>query len=122
MSEAPAPASHELCFALVVRHASAGVPAQVARWSSAAVINAGDGWHEHPTQALLDCYTIRQRLGSLAGRSVAIIGASGAVCHPFQGGIPLLTYQGPRPHFAELGPWLRSEAPPERTVHSTFKA
>jgi aspartate carbamoyltransferase catalytic subunit len=60
--------------AVVVRHSSAGVPAQVARWGTAAVINAGDGWHEHPTQALLDCYTIRQRLGSLAGRSIAIIG------------------------------------------------
>jgi aspartate carbamoyltransferase catalytic subunit len=60
--------------AIVVRHASAGVPVQVARWGSSAVINAGDGWHEHPTQALLDCYTIRQRLGSPAGRSIAIIG------------------------------------------------
>ena len=60
--------------AVVVRHASAGVPAQVARWGSSAVINAGDGWHEHPTQALLDCYTIRQRLGSLEGRRIAIIG------------------------------------------------
>jgi aspartate carbamoyltransferase catalytic subunit len=60
--------------AIVVRHASAGVPVQVARWGSSAVINAGDGWHEHPTQALLDCYTIRQRLGSLAGRRIAIIG------------------------------------------------
>jgi len=60
--------------ALVVRHASAGVPAQVARWASSSVINAGDGWHEHPTQALLDCYTIRQRLGSLEGRRIAIVG------------------------------------------------
>jgi aspartate carbamoyltransferase catalytic subunit len=46
--------------AVVVRHASAGVPWQIARWVDAPVINAGDGWHEHPTQALLDCYTIRQ--------------------------------------------------------------
>ena len=60
--------------ALVVRHASSGVPDQIARWSSAAVINAGDGWHQHPTQALLDCYTIRQRLGSLEGRRIAIVG------------------------------------------------
>jgi aspartate carbamoyltransferase catalytic subunit len=59
---------------LVVRHASAGVPAQVARWASSSVINAGDGWHEHPTQALLDCYTIRQRLGTLDGRRIAIVG------------------------------------------------
>jgi aspartate carbamoyltransferase catalytic subunit len=59
---------------IVVRHGSAGVPWQIARWTDAAVVNAGDGWHEHPTQALLDCYTIRQRFGSLAGRSVAIVG------------------------------------------------
>jgi len=60
--------------ALVVRHRSAGVPHQVAAWTGAAVINAGDGWHEHPTQALLDCYTIRDRLGSLAGRRIVILG------------------------------------------------
>src|SRR4051795_9331257 len=60
--------------AIVVRHGSAGVPWQVASWVDAAVINAGDGWHEHPTQALLDCYTIRERLGSLADRHVAIVG------------------------------------------------
>jgi aspartate carbamoyltransferase catalytic subunit len=60
--------------AIVVRHASAGVPRQIARWATSAVINAGDGWHEHPTQALLDCYTIRQRLGDLAGRHIAIVG------------------------------------------------
>ena len=60
--------------AFVVRHGSAGVPAQIARWSDAAVINAGDGWHEHPTQALLDCYTARQHLGGLDGRHVAIVG------------------------------------------------
>jgi aspartate carbamoyltransferase catalytic subunit len=47
--------------AVVVRHSGSGVPWQVARWlHGPAVINAGDGWHEHPTQALLDCYTIRQ--------------------------------------------------------------
>src|SRR5690606_15009465 len=38
------------------------------------VINAGDGWHEHPTQALLDCYTLRHHLGSLEGRRIAIVG------------------------------------------------
>ena len=47
--------------AVVVRHSGSGVPWQVARWvQGASVINAGDGWHEHPTQALLDCYTIRR--------------------------------------------------------------
>jgi len=60
--------------AVVVRHSSAGVPWQVSRWIDAAVINAGDGWHEHPTQALLDCYTIRERLATLEGRRVAIVG------------------------------------------------
>ncbi len=60
--------------ALVVRHSSAGVPWQVASWARCSVINAGDGWHEHPTQALLDCYTIRRARGSLAGLRVAIVG------------------------------------------------
>jgi aspartate carbamoyltransferase catalytic subunit len=60
--------------AIVVRHASAGVPWQLTRWLECSVINAGDGWHEHPTQALLDTYTLRQRLGGLDGRHIAIIG------------------------------------------------
>jgi aspartate carbamoyltransferase catalytic subunit len=60
--------------AIVVRHGSSGVPWQVAKWVDAAVINAGDGWHEHPTQALLDCYTIRERLGTLQDKRIAIVG------------------------------------------------
>jgi aspartate carbamoyltransferase catalytic subunit len=60
--------------AIVVRHKSAGVPWQIAGWSSSSIINGGDGWHEHPTQALLDCYTIRQRFGSLEGLRIAIVG------------------------------------------------
>ena len=60
--------------AFVVRHASSGVPWQVATWTGATVINAGDGWHEHPTQALLDSYTIRQARGGLEGLRVAIVG------------------------------------------------
>jgi aspartate carbamoyltransferase catalytic subunit len=60
--------------AIVVRHSSSGVPHQIAQWVSGSVINAGDGWHEHPTQALLDCYTIREHLGGLAGRHIAIVG------------------------------------------------
>lgn len=59
---------------VVVRHASSGVPAQLARWLDAAVVNAGDGWHQHPTQALLDCYTIRQHHGTLDGLRIAIVG------------------------------------------------
>ena len=60
--------------AIVVRHGSAGAPWQVARWADASVVNAGDGWHEHPTQALLDCYTIRQHVGSCQGLRIAIVG------------------------------------------------
>lgn len=60
--------------AIVVRHSSAGVPRQILQWTDASVINAGDGWHAHPTQALLDCYTIQQHLGSLEGRHIAIVG------------------------------------------------
>jgi aspartate carbamoyltransferase catalytic subunit len=62
--------------AIVVRHRSAGVPWQVARWleNRVAVVNAGDGWHEHPTQALLDCYTLRQHRKSLEGLRIGIVG------------------------------------------------
>jgi len=50
--------------AVIIRHSSSGVPARVAEWvDHCAVINAGDGWHQHPTQALLDLYTVRQSLG-----------------------------------------------------------
>jgi aspartate carbamoyltransferase catalytic subunit len=61
---------------VVVRHASAGVPWQIARWleDRVSVVNAGDGWHEHPTQALLDCYTIRDERGSLEGLRIGIVG------------------------------------------------
>jgi aspartate carbamoyltransferase catalytic subunit len=58
----------------VVRHRSAGVALQLSRWLDCAVVNAGDGRHEHPTQALLDCYTIQRRLGGIGGRHVAIVG------------------------------------------------
>jgi aspartate carbamoyltransferase catalytic subunit len=60
--------------AVVVRHKSAGVPWQVASWTSASVVNGGDGWHEHPTQALLDAYTIRSCRGPLDGMRIAIVG------------------------------------------------
>ena len=60
--------------AIVVRHRSSGVPAQIAGWTDASVVNAGDGWHQHPTQALLDSYTIRRHLGTLEGRRIAIVG------------------------------------------------
>lgn len=63
--------------AFVVRHKSSGVPQQITRWTQASVINAGDGWHQHPTQGLLDVFTMTREFGtpsSLAGRSVAIVG------------------------------------------------
>ncbi|MGI9595014.1 MAG: aspartate carbamoyltransferase catalytic subunit [Acidimicrobiales bacterium] len=60
--------------AIVVRHSSSGAPQQIAQWTGASVVNAGDGWHQHPTQALLDCFTIHQKLGPLDGRKIAICG------------------------------------------------
>ncbi|MCI0488432.1 MAG: aspartate carbamoyltransferase catalytic subunit [Blastocatellia bacterium] len=60
--------------AIVIRHRSPGVPHQLAKMVEASIINGGDGAHEHPTQALLDAFTIRERKGELAGLQVAIIG------------------------------------------------
>ena len=63
--------------AFVVRHKSSGAPQQITQWTDAAVVNAGDGWHQHPTQALLDAYTITRNfneLNSMNGRTVAIVG------------------------------------------------
>lgn len=60
--------------AIVCRHSASGAPHRLATWVRGSVINAGDGTHEHPTQALLDAYTIRQRLGRLAGVRVCIVG------------------------------------------------
>ena len=68
--------------AVIIRHSSSGVPARVAQWvDNCAVVNAGDGWHQHPTQALLDLYTVRQSLGggqegteAFRGLRVTIVG------------------------------------------------
>jgi aspartate carbamoyltransferase catalytic subunit len=63
--------------AFVVRHGSSGAPWQISQWTDASVVNAGDGWHAHPTQALLDCYTIRAafgRTGSFDGLRIAVVG------------------------------------------------
>jgi aspartate carbamoyltransferase catalytic subunit len=59
---------------IVIRHSSAGAPHQLARICRASIVNAGDGAHEHPTQALLDALTIRERKGRIEGLRVAIIG------------------------------------------------
>ncbi len=61
--------------ALVVRHSSSGVPVQVSRWvKRCKVVNGGDGWHEHPTQALLDCFTVQQVRGAVDGARVVVVG------------------------------------------------
>jgi aspartate carbamoyltransferase catalytic subunit len=60
--------------ALVVRHHASGAVQQIARWVDCHVVNAGDGTHEHPTQALLDAFTLRERLGDLTDRHVVIVG------------------------------------------------
>jgi len=60
--------------AIVIRHPSPGVPHQLSRMVSASIINGGDGAHEHPTQALLDAFTIREHKGQIAGLQVAIVG------------------------------------------------
>ena len=60
--------------AVVVRHRCSGAPHRVASWIDAHVINGGDGWHDHPTQGILDAYTLRSRVGSLDGCRVAVVG------------------------------------------------
>jgi aspartate carbamoyltransferase catalytic subunit len=60
--------------AIVIRHSSSGSPLTLTKWVKGSVLNAGDGTHEHPTQALLDLYTMRERLGRLEELRVAIIG------------------------------------------------
>ena len=60
--------------ALVIRHASSGAPHLAARWVKCAVINAGDGTHEHPSQALLDAFTLEEKLGTLEGKRILIVG------------------------------------------------
>jgi aspartate carbamoyltransferase catalytic subunit len=59
---------------IVMRHSSPGAPHFLAKHIKANIINAGDGTHEHPTQALLDTYSLREKLGDLAGKKIAIIG------------------------------------------------
>ncbi|GHD32881.1 aspartate carbamoyltransferase catalytic subunit [Nocardiopsis kunsanensis] len=59
---------------VVVRHSASGAAHRLARWVDGSVLNAGDGTHEHPTQALLDAFTMRNRLGRLEGLRVAVVG------------------------------------------------
>lgn len=62
--------------AVVIRHGASGAPHRLAHseWTRGAVVNAGDGTHEHPTQALLDAFTARKHLGDLAGKNITIVG------------------------------------------------
>ncbi|HSL67066.1 MAG TPA: aspartate carbamoyltransferase catalytic subunit [Actinomycetota bacterium] len=60
--------------AIVIRHSSSGSPHTLTKWVKGSVLNAGDGTHEHPTQALLDLYTIREKLGRFEGLRAAIVG------------------------------------------------
>jgi aspartate carbamoyltransferase catalytic subunit len=59
---------------LVIRHSAGGAPRLVADHVSCAVVSAGDGAHEHPSQGLLDCFTLREKLGTLEGKTVTIVG------------------------------------------------
>ena len=59
---------------LVLRHGASGAPYLAAREANMRIVNAGDGWHAHPTQALLDAYTIRSRLGDIRGLKIVIVG------------------------------------------------
>jgi aspartate carbamoyltransferase catalytic subunit len=79
------------CDLLVVRHNRSGAPALLAQKVEASVINAGDGTHEHPTQALLDALTIRRRKGRISGLTVAICGD---IAHSRVSNILLLTMMG----------------------------
>lgn len=78
---------------LVMRHPASGAPYFVARRLQAAVVNAGDGMHEHPTQALLDAFTIRERKGTLSRLKIAIVGD---LLHSrvFRSNVRLLTRMG----------------------------
>ena len=102
--------------ALVIRHGASGACHQVAQWVDASVINAGDGTHEHPTQALLDAYTMTQRLGDLTDRRVVLVGD---LTHSrvFRSNVLLLRTLGaevtvvapPTLMPSGIGPWSRSD-------------
>ena len=84
------------CDLIVIRHKYAGAPQMLAESMDAHVINGGDGMHEHPTQALLDLFTIRERLGKLEGLTVGIVGD---ICHSRVAGslVPALRMVGATP-------------------------
>ena len=87
--------------AIVIRSPFAGSAALVTQWTTAAIVNAGDGKHEHPTQALLDVYTLRQKLGDLEGRSIWIVGD---VTHSRVARSNILAFQTMGAHVTVCGP------------------
>ncbi|HEX5066991.1 MAG TPA: aspartate carbamoyltransferase catalytic subunit [Myxococcota bacterium] len=93
--------------AVVVRHAVAGVPKRIADVLGAPVINAGDGAHEHPTQALLDCFTVRREKGRIDGLTVAIVGD---ILHSRVARSDIYA-------FSKLGAEVRVAAPPTMIPH-----
>ena len=60
--------------AIVIRHSSAGSPLFLSKLVDVPIINAGDGAHEHPSQALLDIFTLKEKLGDLSGKRITILG------------------------------------------------
>ena len=86
---------------IVIRAPWAGAPALVADWTPAAIVNAGDGKHEHPTQALLDVHTLRTRLGGLDGLSIWIVGD---VLHSRVARSDILAFQKMGAHVTVCGP------------------
>jgi aspartate carbamoyltransferase catalytic subunit len=102
---------------LVLRHPEAGFPARVAKAFDGHVVNAGDGGHAHPTQALLDIHTLREEFGDVAGRTIAIVGdiAHSRVAHSTIRGLKRLGADivliGPEPFLPDSygGPGVRIE-------------
>ncbi len=86
---------------IVIRSPHAGAAGLVARWSAASVVNAGDGKHEHPTQALLDVHTLRSKLGALDGRSIWIVGD---VAHSRVARSNILAFRAMGAHVTLVGP------------------
>jgi aspartate carbamoyltransferase catalytic subunit len=107
---------------LVLRHGSSGAPHLAARETGMRIVNAGDGTHAHPTQALLDALTLREALGSLEGRTIAIVGDV-ARSRVARSNIHALTTLGARVVVAGPHAWVRDfEAWTEVTVATTLDA
>lgn len=105
--------------AIIIRHPSAGAPYLAAQYSKKSIINAGDGWHAHPTQALLDLYTIKEAKGRIEGLKIVIVGdiIHSRVARSNIWGLSLMGNQvvlcGPPtllpPSFLRAYPWVKGE-------------